>query len=63
MRGLKTDIASRHYILRYVLITQLNLSIGDIGKLNEKEINRLLVIHHEVLKMKAEKEKEAVRNG
>lgn len=58
-----TDISSRHYILRYILINEFNLSIGDINKLTEKEINILLIIHHEVSKMKEEKEKEVIRNA
>ena len=63
MRGLKTDITSRHHILRYVLITQLYLSVEDINRLTEREINTLLTIHYEVLKMKEEKEKEVARNA
>ena len=63
MRGLSTDIFSRHHILRYILISELDMSIGDIDRLTEKEISILLIIHNEVLKSREEKEKEAVRNA
>ena len=60
---MKTDISSRHHILRYVLISELDMSVGDINILTEKEINILLIIHHEVSKMREEKEKEVARNA
>lgn len=60
---MKTDISSRHHILRYILISELDMSVGDINILTEKEINILLIIHHEVSKMREEKEKEVTRNA
>ena len=55
MRGYKTDVLSSHIILKYLLITKLGIQPSEIEKMGMQEINQLLIIHAEMIKIEKEK--------
>ena len=57
MRGYKTDVLSSHIILKYLLITKLGIQPSEIEKMGMQEINQLLIIHAEMIKIENEKSK------
>lgn len=55
VRGYKTDILSTHILIEYILITKLGIQPSEIDKMRMDKINKLLLIHSEVIQIENEK--------